>query len=69
MNLVEEFTGEEKELLSNANIRLENREYSKREIDNCVRNIGEFIMEHSTKNGDIGKLTKKYRTILDKISK
>ena len=51
MNLVEEFTGEEKELLSNANIKLENREYSKNEIDNCVRNIGEFIMEHSTKNG------------------
>ena len=65
MNLKKEFKNEEIELLQVAGINVEDREYSKEELRKCEMNIEEFIMSHSSKNGDISKLSSQYHNILD----
>ena len=65
MNLMKQFSKEEIKLLSNAGINVEDREYSKEELRKCEMNIEEFIMSHSSKNGDISKLSNQYHNILD----
>ncbi|MCI9039872.1 MAG: hypothetical protein HFJ29_08500 [Clostridia bacterium] len=65
MNLKKEFKNEEIELLQVAGINVEDREYSKEELRKCEMNIEEFIMSHSSKNGDISKLSNQYHNILD----
>lgn len=56
MNLMKQFLIEERKLLSDAGIIVEDRDYSKEELRKCELEIEEFIMSHSTKNGDISKL-------------
>lgn len=65
MNLMKKFSKEEIKLLSNAGINVEDRDYNKDELRKCELGIEEFIMSHSTKNGDIAKLNKQYNGILD----
>ena len=60
---------EEKELLKSIGINIEDREYNNEELRKCEMNIEEFIMSHSSKNGDIGKYVNKYGSILNKIVK
>lgn len=67
MNLKKEFKNEEIELLQVAGINVEDREYSKEELRKCEMNIEEFIMSHSSKNGDISKLSNQYSRILNTI--
>ncbi len=65
MNLKKQFKNEEIELLQIAGINVEDREYSKEELRKCEMNIEEFIMSHSSKNGDISKLSNQYSGILN----
>lgn len=67
MNLKKEFKREEIELLQVAGINVEDREYSKEELRKCEMNIEEFIMSHSSKNGDISKLSNQYNSILNTL--
>ena len=69
MNLIKQFSKEEIELLNNAGINVEDRDYSKEELRKCELEIEEFIMSHSTKNGDIAKLSNQYDKILNTIYK
>lgn len=69
MNLKKEFKKEEIELLQVAGVNVEDREYSKEELRKCEMDIEEFIMSHSSKNGDISKLSNQYYGILNTLSK
>lgn len=69
MNLMKQFSKEEIKLLSNAGIYVEDRDYNKEELRKCELEIEEFIMSHSTKNGDIAKLSNQYDKILNTIYK
>ncbi len=69
MNLMKQFSKEEIELLNNAGINVEDRDYNKEELRKCELEIEEFIMSHSTKNGDIAKLSNQYDKILNTIYK
>jgi len=64
---MKQFSKEEIELLNNAGINVEDRDYNKEELRKCELEIEEFIMSHSTKNGDITKLNNQYNGILDTI--
>lgn len=67
MNLFEKCTTKEIDLLKDAGIMIENREYKKEELSRYESEIATFIMNHSSKNGDIDKLQNQYRGILGKI--
>lgn len=67
MNLKKELKNEEIELVQIAGINVEDREYSKEELRKCERDIEEFIMSHSSKNGDISKLSNQYNGVLNKL--
>lgn len=67
MNLKKKFGNEEIELLQKAGINVEDREYDKEELRKCEINIEEFIMLHSSKNGDIPKLSNQYSNIVETI--
>ena len=63
MNLLNECSKNEIELLKKAGIRLENKDYTVEELKKCERDITEYIMSHSSKNGDISKLRSEYSKI------
>lgn len=67
MNLMKQFSKKEIELLNNAGIDVKDKDYNKEELRKCELEIEEFIMSHSTKNGDIAKLNNQYKDILDTI--
>lgn len=67
MNLLNDCTSKEIELIRNAGVFLENKDYTKEELDRCERQITDFIMNHSSKNGDIDRLNREYSSILFKI--
>ena len=67
MNLVERFTDKEINLINQAGVIIENKDYTKEELEKCQFNIEDYIMSHSSKNGDIDKLNNQYRNILEKI--
>ena len=69
MNLLNKCTINEIKLLENIGINVENKEYTNEELRRCEREIEEFIMSHSTKNGDISKYSSQYNSILSKIAK
>lgn len=68
MNLFYIFTTEEKELLENIGIKLEDRNYYKEELRKFKVMIEEFIMCHSVKNGDVEKYINQYNSIINKIT-
>ena len=55
MNLENDLSKKNKELLQEIGIKSENREYSKDEIKSFSNIIGDYIFSMSSKNGDIGK--------------
>ena len=69
MNLMGIFNEKEIQLLNEAGVVLENREYNDGELKQFECNIMNFIMNHSSKNGDISKLNLEYDSILRVISK
>ena len=63
MNLLNECTKNEVELIKKAGIKLENKDYSTEELKRYETEITEYIMSHSSKNGDISKLSNEYSGI------
>lgn len=63
MNLLNICTKNEIKLIENAGIRIENKEYTTDELKRVERNITEFIMNHSTKNGRITELQNEYQSV------
>lgn len=64
MNLKKELSNNEIGLLTKAGVCVEDKEYTKEELKKCEFEIEEFILSHSSKNGDIDKLHNEYNAIL-----
>lgn len=69
MNLLNKYTTNEIKLLENIGINIENKEYTKEELRIYESQIEDFIMSHSTKNGDISRLSNQYNSILNTLIK
>lgn len=69
MNLLNKYTTNEIKLLENIGINIENREYTNEELRRYENQIEDFIMSHSTKNGDISRLSNQYSSILNTLVK
>ena len=67
MNLLDRCTTKEIELLNDIGLKVENKEYTKEELRMYESEIEDFIMSHSTKNGDISRLVNRYNSILNTI--
>ena len=67
MNLIEKCTTNEIRLLSDIGIKIEDKDYTVEELRKYESIIEEFIMNHSTKNGDINKFINQYNSILNTI--
>lgn len=63
MNLISKCTNKEVELLKKAGVDITERDYTNEELKSVEREITEYIMNHSSKNGDIGKLQNEYQSI------
>ena len=63
MNLLNECNKNEIKLIEQSGIKLEDRDYSAEELNKCETEIIEYIMSHSSKNGDISKLCNQYSDI------
>ena len=68
MNLLNKCTKSEIELIEKAGIILEDKDYNEEELKICGSDIIEYIMSHSTKNGDIDKLRNDYNSIFRTIN-
>lgn len=61
---MELFNNKELELLKKAGVNIENKqEYTIDDKKYIFSRVSEFIMSHSTKNGDIGRLQNEYESI------
>lgn len=59
------FNNDDIKLLKTAGINADiDKEYSKEEKSSICTQITEFIMDHSTKNGDIARLRNEYDNII-----
>ena len=63
MNLLNECTKNEIELIEKAGVKIEDKDYTSEELKKCETEITEYIMSHSSKNGDISKLSNEYSNI------
>lgn len=68
MKLLNVCTDREIDLINKAGIKIENKDYSSDELKKLEIDITEYIMNHSSKNGDISKLSNEYRRIFDIIN-
>lgn len=64
MNLLNSCTTNEIKLLEDIGITIEDKNYSREELRKYEIYIEEYIMSHSSKNGDISRLSNKYNSIL-----
>lgn len=63
------FNNKEIELLRNAGVNVENKqEFTNDDKKYIFRQVSEFIMSHSSKNGDIGRLQNEYASIFRTIN-
>lgn len=69
MNLLNECTKNEIDLINQAGVKIENKDYSSEELKRIERNITEYIMNHSSKNGDIARLQSDYDRVFRLIQK
>lgn len=60
MNFKTDLIQKHQNLLQQINYKVENREYSQEEINQCVNVIGAHIMSKSSKNGDLSKELNKF---------
>ena len=65
MNLYSKFTQKELNLLDKIGVKIQDRDYNKDELSRYENNIEEYIMSHSTKNGDISRLNNEYARVLN----
>lgn len=69
MNLLSKCTTNEIKLLENIGINIEDKDYTNEELRRYENQIEDFIMSHSTKNGDISKLSNQFSGILNTLVK
>ena len=69
MNLYNELNNNEQNMLKDIGINIENRNYSVEELRKYESDIEDFIMSHSSKNGDIDKVKQQYDSILNILVK
>lgn len=66
---MEIFNTKELELLKKAGVKIENKQdITNEEKLYIFRQVSEFIMSHSSKNGDIGRLRNEYESIFRAIN-
>ena len=68
MNLIEKCSHDEIKLIEQAGIMIENKEYSNEDLKQYEARIIDYIMSHSSKNGDISKLRNQYENIFSIIN-
>ena len=69
MNLLNELSENETNLLKNIGINIEDKNYNQDEARLIENNILEDIWRRSSKNGDIQRANEEYSNILDKLEK
>jgi len=69
MNLLNKCTTNEIKLLENIGLNVEDKDYSREELRKYEVYIEEYIMSHSSKNGDISRLSNQYNRILNTLVK
>ena len=69
MNLLNELSENETDLLKNIGINIQDRNYNQDEVKLIENNIMDDILRRNSKNGDIQRANEKYRNILDKLEK
>lgn len=69
MNLLHKCTTNEIKLLENIGLNVEDKDYSREELRKYEIYIEEYIMSHSSKNGDISRLSNQYNSILNTLVK
>ena len=69
MNFKKDFSIEKQNLLQQADVNVEDKNYTSDEIRNALNRVCSYIMSQSTKNGDLSKLIIKYNSIIDDLSK
>lgn len=67
MNLKNKLNEKEIKLLEKSGVYVEDKEYNKQELERCAFNIQDYIMSHSSKNGDMNKISNQYNGILNII--
>lgn len=65
MNIYNNFNIREKELLKEANVIIENKEYSKDECKNMIHSIVDYVMNFS--KNEISSNMNKYDRIIEKL--
>lgn len=66
---MELFNNKELELLRKAGINIENKkEFTNDDKNYIFRQVSEYIMSHSSKNGDIGRLQNEYESIFRAVN-
>lgn len=68
MNLLNKCTKKEIELMRQAGIIVEDRDYTNEELKKCESQIVDFIMSHSSKNKEIDNLHNQYSSIFRTIA-
>ena len=68
MDLIEKCSNDEIKLIEQAGIMVENKDYSKDDLKQYEARIIDYIMSHSSKNGDISKLRNQYENIFSIIN-
>lgn len=67
MNLLNELSENETNLLKGIGINIQDRNYNQDEVKLIENNIMDDILRRSSKNGDIQRANEEYRNILDKL--
>lgn len=63
MNLLNKCSKKDIELMKQAGVVLEDKDYSSEQLERCEQEIIDYIMSHSSKNNKIDKLRDKYSGI------
>ena len=64
MNYKIDLSEQNQNLLINADVKVEDREYSAEEIKKDIAEISSYIMSKSSKNGDIAKAQTEYMSLI-----
>ena len=69
MNYKIDLSEQNQNLLINADVKVEDREYSADEIKKDITEISSYIMSKSSKNGDIAKAQTEYMPLINVLQK
>ena len=69
MNYKIDLSEQNQNLLINADVKVEDREYSVDEIKKDITEISSYIMSKSSKNGDIAKAQTEYMPLINVLQK